>query len=63
MELAERLIGKGFELRIYDPNFSYADIMGRNREFILSALPHVGSLLVDTLDDALRPCPDHGRRP
>ncbi len=56
VELAERLIGKGFSLRIYDPNFSYADIMGRNREFILSALPHVGSLLVDTLDEAL----DHG---
>lgn len=56
VELAERLIGKGFTLRIYDPNFSYADIMGRNREFILSALPHVGNLLVDTLDEAL----DHG---
>ena len=56
VELAERLIGKGFQLRIYDPNFSYADIMGRNREFILSALPHVGSLLVDSLDEAL----EHG---
>ena len=53
VELAERLIGKGFSLRIYDPNFSYDGIMGRNREFILSALPHVGSLLVDTLDEAL----------
>ena len=56
VELAERLIGKGYMLRIYDPNFSYADIMGRNREFILDALPHVGSLLVDTLDEAL----EHG---
>jgi GDP-mannose 6-dehydrogenase len=53
VELAERLIGKGFSLRIYDPNFSYADIMGRNREFLLRALPHVGCLLVDTLEDAL----------
>ena len=56
VELAERLIGKGFMLRIYDPNFRVGDIMGRNREFILSALPHVGSLLVDTLDEAL----EHG---
>ena len=56
VELAERLIGKGFELRIYDPNFAYDDIMGRNRQFILTALPHVGSLLVDSLDEAL----DHG---
>ena len=56
VELAERLIGKGFTLRIYDPNFALADIMGRNRAFIDAALPHVGSLLVDTLDEAL----DHG---
>ena len=53
VELAERLIGKGFELRIYDPSFAYDDIMGRNRQFILTALPHVGSLLVDSLDEAL----------
>ncbi len=53
VELAERLIGKGFSLRIYDPNFSYDGIMGRNRDFILAVLPHVGSLLVDTLDEAL----------
>ena len=56
VELAERLIGKGYSLRIFDPSFAYADIMGRNRQFILSALPHVGSLLVETLDQAL----DHG---
>ena len=53
VELAERLIGKGFDLRIFDPNFAMADIMGRNRRFILAALPHIGSLLVDTLDAAL----------
>ena len=57
VELAERLIGKGFELRIFDPNFAYEDIVGRNRQFILTALPHVGSLLVDSLDEALQ----HGR--
>ncbi len=54
VELAERLIGKGMQLRIFDPNFSYDDIMGRNRHFILTALPHVGSLLVDSLEQAAR---------
>ena len=54
VELAERLIGKGFDLRIFDPNFAYQDIVGRNRQFILTALPHVGSLLVDNMADALR---------
>ena len=53
VELAERLIGKGFDLRIFDPSFAYADIMGRNRQFILTALPHVGSLLVSSLKEAM----------
>jgi GDP-mannose 6-dehydrogenase len=53
VELAERLIGKGFTLRIFDPNFAYNDIVGRNRQFILTALPHVGSLLVDSMEQAL----------
>lgn len=54
VELAERLIGKGVQLRIFDPNFSYKDIMGRNRHFILNALPHVGGLLVDSLEAAAK---------
>lgn len=53
VELAERLIGKGFDLRIFDPNFAYEDIFGRNRQFILTALPHVGSLLVSSLEEAM----------
>jgi GDP-mannose 6-dehydrogenase len=52
--LAERLIEKGLELRIFDPNFAYEDITGRNRHFILSALPHVGGLLVNTLEEAVQ---------
>jgi GDP-mannose 6-dehydrogenase len=54
--MTERLIGKGFDLRIFDPNFAYADIIGRNRQFILTALPHIGSLLVSSLAEAL----EHG---
>jgi GDP-mannose 6-dehydrogenase len=53
VELAERLIGKGFDLRIFDPNFSYESIIGRNRRFIQTALPHVASLIAATLDDAV----------
>ncbi len=53
VELAERLIGKGFDLRIFDPNFSYDSIVGRNRRFIQTALPHVASLLASSIEDAL----------
>lgn len=54
VELAERLIGKGFDLRIYDPNFVYQDLMGSNRHFVLTMLPHIGTLLVNSLTEAMQ---------
>ena len=54
VELAERLIGKGFELRVFDPSFSYETLTGRNRQFIQTALPHIASLLVASLQDGLQ---------
>jgi GDP-mannose 6-dehydrogenase len=53
VELAERLIGKGYELRIYDRNVNLAKITGANREYILNHIPHIGALLMPTIDDAL----------
>jgi GDP-mannose 6-dehydrogenase len=53
VELAERLVGKGYALRIYDPSFSYDALIGHNRDFIMTALPHLSSILVETLDEAL----------
>jgi GDP-mannose 6-dehydrogenase len=51
VELAERLIGKGLELRIYDPNVSVARLVGANREFIEHSIPHLSRVLVDSLKD------------
>jgi len=51
VELAERLIGKGLELRIYDPNVSVAKLVGANREFIEKSIPHLSRVLVDSLRD------------
>lgn len=45
VELAERLIGKGFDLRIYDPVINPARLIGANRRHIQSKLPHLGRLL------------------
>jgi GDP-mannose 6-dehydrogenase len=52
VELAERLIGKGYHLRIYDANVTLSRLMGANREYIESRLPHLGDLLY-SLDDVL----------
>lgn len=43
--LAEALIGKGLALRVYDPDVSLAQLVGRNRAYIEERLPHVAQLL------------------
>jgi len=53
VELAERLLGKGYDLRIYDDNVAVSRLMGANREFIESRLPHLGDLLADSVDDVV----------
>ncbi|WP_263141254.1 GDP-mannose 6-dehydrogenase [Pseudomonas sp. RIT-PI-AD] len=45
VELAEMLIGKGFDLSIYDRNVEYARVYGANKDYIESKIPHVSSLL------------------
>ena len=55
VELAERLIGKGYDLKIYDPNVSSARLIGANKEYIQRMIPHVSRLLVHSLED-LRGC-------
>lgn len=49
VELAERLIGKGFELTIYDPVVSESRLVGANLEYVEQHLPHLSALLSDDL--------------
>jgi GDP-mannose 6-dehydrogenase len=53
VELVERLIGKGYDLRVYDSNVRMASIHGANREYILNHIPHISKLMVDTLQEVL----------
>jgi GDP-mannose 6-dehydrogenase len=53
VELAERLIGKGFDLRIYDPIVHPARLVGANRRHVESKLPHLGRLLAHEPGDVL----------
>jgi GDP-mannose 6-dehydrogenase len=53
VELAERLIGKGFDLRVYDKNVSLAAVHGANRDYILNKIPHISRLMVPAIEDVL----------
>jgi len=51
--LAEQLIGKGYELSVYDRNVRLASLVGANREYILNHIPHIGRLMVDRPEQLL----------
>lgn len=54
VELAERLIGKGFDVRIYEPSIAPGTLHGTNLEFIEKSIPHIWKLLVGKLDELVR---------
>lgn len=51
---AEQLIGKGYQVRIYDGNINASRLLGANREYISNHLPHFVSLLQNDIDDVVR---------
>jgi len=53
VELLERLIGKGYDLRVYDSNVRMASIHGANKEYILNHIPHIAKLMVPTMQEVL----------
>jgi GDP-mannose 6-dehydrogenase len=53
VEVAERLIGKGFEVRIYDQIVNPARLVGANLRYVQSKLPHLERLLADVPAAAL----------
>jgi GDP-mannose 6-dehydrogenase len=51
--LLEQLIGKGRDVRVFDPRIQLDTIYGSNRNFILQQIPHIGRLLDSSLDQTL----------
>ena len=50
VELIERLLGKGYAVRVHDAWVSLANLVGTNRAYIEREIPHVASLLVDEIE-------------
>ena len=53
IEVIERLIGKGYDLRIFDRNVNLASLVGANRDFILNRIPHISRLMVNGVEAIL----------
>jgi GDP-mannose 6-dehydrogenase len=53
VQLVKRLLGEGRDLKIWDDNVSLGRLIGSNRQYIEEVIPHIGSLLRQTLDEVL----------
>jgi GDP-mannose 6-dehydrogenase len=53
VELVERLIGKGYDVSLYDPNVNLSTLIGANRQQLLQRIPHIAKLLVADLNEVV----------
>ena len=53
VDLTERLLGKGYDLLVYDGTVSLARLTGSNREYLDARLPHLSRLLADSAEEVV----------
>lgn len=53
LTLIEKLIGKGYELKLYDKNVILSKLTGKNKEFLQAHLPHINRLLESNIEEVI----------
>jgi GDP-mannose 6-dehydrogenase len=56
VELVETLVGKGYQVKVYDRNVSLARLHGANRAYIERGIPHIATLMCNSMDEVLAEC-------
>jgi GDP-mannose 6-dehydrogenase len=56
VDLIERLLGRGFDVTVYDRNVRLANLQGSNRAYIEGEIPHIARHMVSSLDEVLEYC-------
>ncbi len=51
VDVIEKLIGKGFEVKVYDKNVHISRLIGKNKSFIKEFLPHLDKLLTEDMQE------------
>ncbi|MBN1449867.1 MAG: UDP-glucose/GDP-mannose dehydrogenase family protein [Anaerolineales bacterium] len=53
VELIEMLVGKGYQIKVFDRNVSLAQLYGANRAYIEREIPHIASLMCQSIEEVL----------
>jgi GDP-mannose 6-dehydrogenase len=53
VEVIERLIGKGYDMKIYDKNVNIAALTGANKNYIMNRIPHISRLMVQSMSEVM----------
>ena len=53
VEVAEVLLGKGYDLKVHDKNVHLSNLIGRNRQYVNDKIPHLEKIITDNLDEVI----------
>lgn len=56
VDVAETLLGKGYEIHVYDKNVRISQLTGTNADFIAAKLPHLHDIITDNMDEVASQC-------